>query len=1125
MSRIKYFLSGFISLSFAIIMILIGLNYYKSDDLDERNNTNNKLSSLSSDIEGKGEIYDPYLVETYDELFNLTNDWSDINHGGTAKRFIRLEDDILYTAGDNDKTFEILRHYNASISSMFTVQVFLDLNGHDIRRTGRTFDEYLFHVKDGGSLFIYDSKGGSTLSLMNNSDNKKAVLRTSGEGKLTLVNVDVTFDVNTTVNHEATSCVSNNGGIVKIYGGTFRGDDSSLSATMGQTYIYGGTFLRQEESIVGESICHFNIGTNAFIEDEPKVTSNGTPITISGASNVSPIEINQTKPHIAFSATRDAFSMDVTKEENRYMLAVSDTDNISWKLKETDVKIEEHKDIFEGTNENVIYINEKYTDLACALTGAELYACSNLGDNETEEYVATLDGISHKYTQYVELEQSYYECEVCGEIMGNTGHNYSDATGYGYLDNFYGIIIGDTPLYKDKPMPDGVTYEYDTENKIGTLTLNNFIYEGDGVRVLSQSGKNPTYAALGVTVNQVKLVLKGNSKITLSDKYKSDGIVVNSVYGKFIIEGDGSLTINGGSQSVNGIDFPTSGSANYIQNGADVTFNNFRYGLSGPSLVQINDGTLTLNGNCASNSQGIICIGENNNIEINGGRLEVKNFNKLIYCALKANFIYNSGKFILDSRDVANSQVFAGQFNEDTWPDMGDALVYYQGNFSGDTDIHLDHFSDELNIFKYTYVENLLEYDLYVGGTRINEDNQDDLFGDGKVSYDPETNTLTLSNYSYTGKGYVYDNDGPEIDVAACIYAESDLIINLIGENHINPVPNYIDEEAELSGIEISNSSTLIFKGTGSLIMDSNYVSIYAYNIIIKSGTFNIKGLSALAGYESLVIEGGQLLLTSSNRAIPYGSIELSNYKGKYDLIVSRNEDGSNPEEFTGDHFQVIALKYLSLTPKASYNITIDINNGISEALTDVSYGTFELPECTFKAPEHMHFKCYLYNDLEYAEKENITIDADSTIKVIWEYDSYKIVFNANGGKGEMSSLTKEYNSKYLLPVCLFNAPDNMEFNGWEVNGVLKKINDEITITDDVVIKASWVNKEEPSESGSESNTESNPESAIESSNEPSNSKSNDKNNTGMVIGVVLGIVIGISIIGGVVFFIFKKRK
>ena len=643
----------------------------------------------------------------------------------------------------------------------------------------------------------------------------------------------------------------------------------------------------------------------------------------------------------------------------------------------------------------------------------------------------------------------------------------------------------------------------------------------DGVRVLSQSGKNPIYAALGVTANQVKLVLKGNSKITLSDKYKSKGIVVNSVYGKFIIEGDGSLTINGGSQSVDGIDFHTSGSANYIQNGADVTLNNFRYGLSNPSLVQINDGTLTLNGNGASNSQGIICIGTDNNIEINGGRLEVKNFNKLIFCGLKANFIYNSGKFVLDSRDVVNSQVFAGQFNEETWPVIK-SKVYYQGNFSGDTDIHLDYFSDELNIFKYTYVENLLEYDLYVGGKRINEENQYDLFGDGKVSYDPKTNTLTLSDYSYTGKGYVYDNDGPEIDVAACIYGESDLIINLVGENHINPATSYDGEEAELLGIEIDYSSTLTFKGTGSLTMDSNYPSIHAHNIIIKSGTFNINGLYALGGYDSLIIEGGQLLLTSSDIAIPYGSIDLSNYKGKYDLIVSRNEDGSNPEEFTGDHFQVITLKYLSLTPKASYNITIDINNGISEALTDVSYGTFELPECTFKAPEHMHFKCYLYNDLEYAEKENITIDTDSTIKVIWEYDSYKIVFSANGGKGEMSGLTKEYNSKYLLPVCLFNAPDNMEFNGWEVNGVLKKINDEIIITDDVVIKASWVNKEEePSESESESNTES----VIESSNESSNSKSSDKNNTGMVVGVVLGIVIGISIIGGVVFFIFKKRK
>ena len=37
-------------------------------------------------------------------------------------------------------------------------------------------------------------------------------------------------------------------------------------------------------------------------------------------------------------------------------------------------------------------------------------------------------------------------------------------------------------------------------------------------------------------------------------------------------------------------------------------------------------------------------------------------------------------------------------------------------------------------------------YDLWVGGTQVTDANKGDVLGDGKVSYDPATLTLTLSN-------------------------------------------------------------------------------------------------------------------------------------------------------------------------------------------------------------------------------------------------------------------------------------------------------------------------------------------------------------------------------------------
>ena len=1012
----------------------------------------NQLDSLSSDIEGKGEIYDQYKVKTFSELYQLFTDWDDIVYSGHAKRFITLEDDIIYTEDDNDKILQLSNITNSS-NRYFSTEIFLDINGHNLYRTGRTLDEYIFHIKDGGKLVVYDSVGGGLISTKNNNDNKNSVFRTSGTtSKLILINVDVTFEVNTAINHSNSACVRNNGGYVYIYGGTFSGDDNSLSATMGETYIYGGTFLRQEESTVDEDTSHFNIGDTVYIEDNPIITSNGAAIEISGASKISPIEITNTKPHIAAYATRDATSVGLDAYANRHVIALSDTDNISWKLNNTSLKIEEHTDVFNGINNNILHITDDYEQLGCLLTNAKLYACSTLGDNSVEEFVATLDGAKHNYSHYVELDQEYDQCILCGDITNNKSHLYSTSAGYGE-DGFYNIIVGDSPLYKDKEMPEGVSYSFDTETKVGTLTLNNYHYNGDGVRVCSQSGNNPQYAAIGIYVNKLKLVLKGNSEITLSDKYKSRGILSEQVDGELIIEGDGSLTINGGENSVDGIEFYASG-AEVIQNGGNITINNFRYGISNYKLLQINAGSLTLNGNGASNSMGTIAIGNGENLVVNGGNLEIKNFANTVYCANGANFIYNSGKFILDARDVQGAKVFAGQFNTDTWPEIA-SKVYYQGNFSGDTEIRLDYFSDELNISKYTYVENLVEYDIYVGGIRIDESNQDDLFGDGKVSYNPITNTLTLNNYSFTGKGYIYDNDGPEIDVAACIYAEQDLIINLIGENHINPAPDYADEEAELSGIEISNSSTLTFKGTGSLIMDSNYVSIYAYNIIIKSGTFNIKGWTSLAGYESVSIEGGQLLLTASERATPYGKLILSNYKGQYVLIVSRNTDGSSPEDFTGDHFQVIYLKYISLTPKASYNITINSNNGTDVTADDISYGEYILPDNPFEAIAHYHFVGWSLDVAgDIIEDEKITVTEDTTIYAIWAKDTYVISFaHSQGAQGEMEDVSKEYGSSFEIPNPSFTPLDGKVFKYWTIDGV-ELTNKNITIEKDITLVA-----------------------------------------------------------------------
>ena len=70
-------------------------------------------------------------------------------------------------------------------------------------------------------------------------------------------------------------------------------------------------------------------------------------------------------------------------------------------------------------------------------------------------------------------------------------------------------------------------------------------------------------------------------------------------------------------------------------------------------------------------------------------------------------------------------------------------------------------------------------YNLFVAGTRVSEVNKGDVFGDGKVSFNPETYTLTLNAVSLTntstGAGALVNYNGVE-----------NITINLIGENIID---------------------------------------------------------------------------------------------------------------------------------------------------------------------------------------------------------------------------------------------------------------------------------------------------------------------------------------------------
>ncbi|MBR6727711.1 MAG: hypothetical protein IKM08_05920, partial [Clostridia bacterium] len=118
-------------------------------------------------------------------------------------------------------------------------------------------------------------------------------------------------------------------------------------------------------------------------------------------------------------------------------------------------------------------------------------------------------------------------------------------------------------------------------------------------------------------------------------------------------------------------------------------------------------------------------------------------------------------------------------------------------------------------------------YDLWVNNTQVTAQNAADVLGDGTVSYDAATNTLTLNGANIT-KAHTADI------FTAGIYAEiEDLTIKLVGENRIT-VPIHDGGMPDGSEVAVASTKNIEISGTGKL-WSNTYVVTGAQDIVIKN--------------------------------------------------------------------------------------------------------------------------------------------------------------------------------------------------------------------------------------------------------------------------------------------------
>ncbi len=137
---------------------------------------------------------------------------------------------------------------------------------------------------------------------------------------------------------------------------------------------------------------------------------------------------------------------------------------------------------------------------------------------------------------------------------------------------------------------------------------------------------------------------------------------------------------------------------------------------------------------------------------------------------------------------------------------------------------------------------------VWVGGVEVTKDNASDVFGDGKVSYNVATNTLTLNGYIYEGNGFIYDTyEGEEHEktkyYSAVIYSNASLNIELIGNSFLKNTFNGENTQNFGNGIIVSNK--LVIKGDGSLVIEAFYALEAEQELVIDGCVLDVDTESA----------------------------------------------------------------------------------------------------------------------------------------------------------------------------------------------------------------------------------------------------------------------------------------
>lgn len=302
-----------------------------------------------------------------------------------------------------------------------------------------------------------------------------------------------------------------------------------------------------------------------------------------------------------------------------------------------------------------------------------------------------------------------------------------------------------------------------------------------------------------------------------------------------------------------------------ITAGTEITLKDFHTGIGGGN-VQI-DGTVNITG---AQFQGAT-YGIANSTTVNpGSELEIHADR---YIGKDCLLTYNGGHLLMivaengDGNNIVQGRLSIGNVSRFWYRTDDDA-----GYTEIDTSVQekLDSFF-EVKETNHAYLEltdvdpdqqESETYDLWVAGTQVTETNQNDVLGNGTVSYDPAAHTLTLKQADLTLSG------DAEEGIYCCIQSELADMLTITGTATLSDADGILTE-----GPLTLNNATLTLTGNidGDIGEDAIRAGRSDEDITIENSTVTIAGTNSEGNFFQFGIRCGKLTVANSTLDVKAG--------------------------------------------------------------------------------------------------------------------------------------------------------------------------------------------------------------------------------------------------------------